>query len=239
MAVTDSGLLSPIPVDPVGSWPVGARLLEMLRFLVLTPWNAVVHREVFAAQAPLTPYYLVLLPLLLPVALVRRTTRPLVVLTLVYAAAWVALTPRDLRYLLPIWPILNVALMDAAVAWLNRVRPALRRSAHAAVVVALILAVPGWAYACYRLARQGPVPVTPEARDAYLARWVPGYDAIAWLNRRHGADYTVYTLFGYRLTYYAEGRVSGGWTGPGRYDRVLANVSEPGRLDAELHRLGA
>jgi hypothetical protein len=211
---------------------------EAVMFLLQVPWNGLVHREVFDLQAPLTPYYLIALPLLLPVAAARRTTRPLVVLGLAYAALWLV-TPRDLRYLLPLWPLLNLAVMDAAVALLARRWPTLGARPAVVLAVAVGLAAPGWLYAGYRLARQGPLPVAPVARDAYLSGAVPGYDAIAWLNRRHGSAYTVYALFGARLSYYAEGRLRGAWIGPDRYARVLRVVPDPVALDAELRRLDA
>jgi hypothetical protein len=49
----------------------------------------------------------------------------------------------------------------------------------------------------------------------------------------------VYALFGGRLTYYAEGRFTGGWIGPARFGRLLRVASDPIAVDAELRRLGA
>jgi 4-amino-4-deoxy-L-arabinose transferase-like glycosyltransferase len=213
------------------------RVPEGLWFLVLTPWNALVHRELFAWQAPLTPYYLVLLPLLPIVAVARRWARPLLLLAGAYAIAWLAVTPRDLRYLLPLWPLLNLAVMEAGACAVARSRGLVFRPA-AVLVVAAMLVAPGVAYAGYRLVRQGPLPVTPEAREAYLTRWVPGHAAIAWLNRRHGANYGVYALYGVRLTYYAEGRFHGRWIGPAPYAEIVPLVKDPAALDGALDGLG-
>jgi 4-amino-4-deoxy-L-arabinose transferase-like glycosyltransferase len=230
------GLRAPLLLAMAGgAWSL-AGIGEALGFLLRVPWSGIFHREVFGRQAPLTPYYLALLPLLLPVALIMRETRPLVLLALAYGVAWL-LTFRDLRYLLSAWPLLNLAVMAAAVAVLDRRWPGAAGRRRVAVAVALALAAPGWLYAGHRLARQGPVPVTAATRDAYLARSVDGYDAIAALNRWHGPGYTVYALNGLRLTYYAEGRLRGAWLGPARYERVLAVADDPAALDAELARL--
>jgi hypothetical protein len=223
----------------VGPWSLGlVSVGEGLAFLVRLPWDTLVHRDRFFWYPPLSPYYPLLMPFLLPVAVARRATRPVVLTALAYAVICL-LAPREPRYWLPVWPLLDVAMMAAAVAWLAPRRPVLVTRPAVVLGIALLLAVPGWAFAWQRVARQGPPPAAPAARDRFLAPRVPGYDAVAWLNRRHGADYTVYALYGARLAYYAEGRLRGAWIGPARYRQVLQRAADPAAFDAELGRLGA
>jgi len=227
------------PALATGPWSMDpAEAAEAVRSLVTLPWTWILFRERYGWLPPPNPFDLLLLPLLLPVAAARRASRPLVLVALAYATAWLA-GPRDPRYLLAVLPAVIIALMAAATAVIAPRRPALTRRPAVVLAITLLLAVPGWYFACNRLGRQGPPPTAAPTRDAYLATRVPGYEAIAWLNDEHGADYAVYALFGGRLAYHARGRFTGGWIGPARYERLLAVAADPVAFDAELGRLGA
>ncbi len=212
-----------------------ARIGEGLFFLVKVPWTAVFDRGVFHWQAPLSPYYLLLLPLCVPIALLERRTRRLVLLVAVYGLFWLT-TVRDLRFLVAVMPALNVALA-VALAESKLLAPYLKRLATP-LVTALLLA-PGPLYACYKIHKQGWPPIGAEQRTAYLARQVEGFWAIQTMNQLAGRNYTVYTLYGENLRYYAEGRFLGDWFGPARFSSIEAKLGDAGALAGELGDLGA
>ncbi|HVT61015.1 MAG TPA: glycosyltransferase family 39 protein [Thermoanaerobaculia bacterium] len=105
--------------------------------------------------------------------------------------------------------------------------------------IALACFLPGWLYAGYRLAKQGPLPVTAAARDRYLARALPIYPAIRYLNLACGPSYSLYSLHAENMAYFAAGRFLGDWTGPAAFWRVVPADGDPGALDRNLRALGA
>ncbi len=210
-------------------------VISNLDDLILVPFNAVFNRQVFNWQAPLSPFYLVLIPLLAPLALGNRGARRILILCAAYGLFWLT-TFRDVRFLLPVLPALGLALAVGAER-LATTRWAASRY-RAEVLIALILLAPGWAYGVYKTIRLGPPPVNAAAREQYLARHVVGYPAIALLNRTHGSDYTVYTLFGENLAYFAEGRFLGDRFGPARFAEIRRSLRYPRRLHKKLSDLG-
>ncbi len=229
--------------DPAASalWAVvesqADRILEGLSFLALVPWTAVFDRGVFHFQAPLSPYYLLLLPLGAPLALLEQRTRRLILLIAVYGLFWLT-TVRDLRFLVAGMPAINVALAAALARW----RPfqlAPRFRSLAMLLGAVLLLAPGVLYAGYKILEQGSLPVNREQRGAYLTRQVPGYPAVAAMNELEGRDYTVYTLYGENLRYYADGRFLGDWFGPARFSRIEAVLGDSRALAHELRSWGA
>jgi len=146
-----------------------------------------------------------------------------------YAVIFLLLPP-DARYLVAVLPLLSLALAGAVARW---------APSRLAAILAIVLFLPGWLYAGYRVWVQGPVPVTAGAREAWLARQLPVYPAIRFLNRAHGGRYTVYALHAENLIYYADGRFLGDWNGPARFGRVVPLLRQPEALWLELRRLGA
>ena len=238
---TLQGAASPQAVDAWGVLRLQAsRILGGIGFLLAVPWTAVFDRGMFHGQAPLSPFYLVLLPLCAPFALWAARTRGLMVLVAAYGLFWLT-TVRDLRFLVAAAPALDVALAatigrwtasPAATAFFGR-----RRLFTVMMTVALIS--PGWLYAAYKIHQQGAVPLTPEGRDAYLTRRVPGYEALRTIQRVEGTEYSVYALYGENLRYYADGRFLGDWFGPVRFSRVKAVLGDGRALYDELRSLGA
>ncbi len=233
-----------LPAAGAGSstlWAVvesqASRIARGLSFLALVPWTAVFDRGVFHWQAPLSPYYLLLVPLCMPEALLRRHTRRLVVLVAVYGLFWLS-TVRDLRFLVAGMPALNVALA-ATLAESKFGRSARRLRGAAMPLAAVLLLAPGVLYACYKINRQGLPPIDVEQRAAYLTRQVPGYQAIAEMNDLEGRDYTVYALYGENLRYYAEGRFLGDRFGPMKFARIEAVLGDSRALTDELEKLKA
>jgi hypothetical protein len=140
------------------------------------------------------------------------------------------LLPPDARYLVAVLPLLSLALALAVAA---------RASGRLTAALALVLVLPGWLYAGYRIWLQGPVPATAEAREEYLLWQLPVYPAIRYLNQERGDRYTVYAFHAESMQYFAAGRFLGDWSGPARYDLVIPHLHDPEALWRELRRLGA
>ena len=218
---------------PGVAWSQLSRIAEGLPFLAMVPWTAIFDRGVFHWQAPLSPWYLLLLPLCVPVALLDRHPRRLVLLVGVYGMFWLT-TVRDLRFLVAGMPALNVAL----AATLARRSPFAGRP-RAAPLLAALLVAPGVFYAGYKCWEHGWPPIGAAQRATYLSRQVPGYPAIETMNRLAGRDYTVYALYGENLRYYAEGRFLGDRFGPARYSKIEAVLGDSRALAGALDRLQA
>jgi 4-amino-4-deoxy-L-arabinose transferase-like glycosyltransferase len=197
------------------------RITSSLGNLILLPWRGVFEREVFNLQAPLSPFYLVLLPLLGPFALAMSGPRRYLLLTAAYGLFWLT-TIQDLRFFLPVLPVLGLAL-SAALARLVSAPAVVRRLPRSHMVsraLIVLMLAPGPLYAGYKILEQGPLPLGTRQREQYLARQVAGYPALAYLNHSHGEDYTVYNLWGEYLVYHADGRFLGDIYGPNRFTQV-------------------
>jgi hypothetical protein len=203
--------------------------------LLALPWRAAFDRASFHLQAPLSPYPLMLLPLVAWQALRDRRMRRWLVLIVAYAALG---TTADLRFQLPSAALFAVAGGIAVMRALDR--PRLARWARPASVAALALAIAalGPLYASYKVWRHGPPPATAAAREAFLLRELPGYRAIQLLNQRCGASYTVFAFDAENLTYYARGRFLGQRGGPYAQSLLAPLRHDPGRLDAALSGWG-
>lgn len=219
--------------QPTGGFLEG--LLSRLVTLVRLPWDLVFERWRYNGQPPYSPVYLALLPLVL--LAVWRDARPrrLLALAVAYVLACFSL-PADSRYLMPAVPLVSLAVAGALVQLLGRLGRH-RRLLTAGLCVGFLL--PGWLYGFYRVHRQGPVPLTPAQREAYLARRVPLYPAVAYLNRTKGSGYTAWGLHAEHMVYYARGRFLGDWIGPASFARVLAGRPNSEELYRRLRRLGA
>ncbi len=208
-------------------------LLQRLVRAARLSWDLVFARESYGRLPPLSPAYLAALPLLAAGAVRDARVRLWLAVAAAYALAcsWL---PRDSRYLVPVLPLVSVAVAGSlavcAGPW--------RRSRLLAWVLCLGCLLPGWLYGLYSVERNGALPVTAAQRDAFLARKVPLYPAVAWLNRTRGA-YTVWGLYAEQVTYFAGGRFCGDLVGPASYGRVLAASPTPAAFHHELRRLGA
>ncbi|HEX2252605.1 MAG TPA: hypothetical protein VHQ65_05010, partial [Thermoanaerobaculia bacterium] len=190
---------------------------------------------------PFHPALLLAAPLVLLPGVRRRGLLLAAAAVVPYGLLWFS-TGRDPRYLFPAVALLS-PLLGAGLA-----RPltlpgdgAWARSPLALAALLLVLAAPGAAYATHRLAVQGPPPTTPAARDAYLARRLPGYRPLRHLGAAGttGRGCTVYALRGGQLQYDSPCRLLGSDLGPGRYARFLPLLGAPDRLRRELAALGA
>lgn len=229
-----------------GEFPRAAGLAatwgRVLRELLRLPWDMVVARGRLGAQPPYSPLFLLLLPALAAAAVRDRRTRVLLLLAAAYAAAVLAPLP-EARYLLPLAPLLGLAAGEGAGVWMRAAR---RRGGGALpvpgswiAVFAILCLLPGWLYACYRLLRLGPVPVTAAERAEFLARELPVYPAIRYLNQACGGAYTVYALHAENMRYFAAGRFLGDWSGPAAFGDVVPPDGDPEMLSGRLRGLGA
>lgn len=201
----------------------------LIRFVRL-PWDVVFHRSAVGQQPPFSPLYLLGLPLLLAGALRDSRVRRLVAIPLVWGAVFLFLPP-DSRYLVSILPPVSLAL--AGSLWIGSTRIE-KRSLLAAVCALAFL--PGWLYAGYRIARQGPPPATAAERELYLARKLPLYPAVRQLDR---ISSTAYAFHAENMKYFYEGALYGDWIGEARYRRFFPLVETPAMLHRELRELGA
>lgn len=211
-----------------------ARPTELPRFA----WRATFDRGWFSRQAPLAPWHFVLVPLAAVFSFRDRRLLRWLLLVAVYALLW---TTHDPRFQLPSMALLALAGAGALHQAGERLPAIGRRLGRPAAAWALAagLALPGPAYAVYKLARHGPLPpVTPAARQAYLDRELAGHAAIRLLNERHGDGYTVFALHGQDLTYFADGRLLGHVLGPWHEGRVMPLVGRPAALHRELRAMG-
>lgn len=216
---------------PEGSRPVvlqtlGERLVDLARL----PWDVVFDRGRYNGQPPCSPLYLAALPFALLAAWQDPRQRRLLALAAVYGFICLGLPP-DARYLVPALPLVSLS----AAGVLGRLPS--RRLLAAALCAGCFL--PGWLYPFYRFHIQGPPPLTPAGREAYLARWQPCYPAVAFLNRTLGSGYTLWALHAENMTYYTRGRFLGDWIGRARFDRMLRDLRGPEDLQLRLRRLGA
>jgi hypothetical protein len=205
--------------------------------LLLLPWHLAFNQQLFHTEAPLNPVYFLVAPLLIIGALKNHHIRWLSTVAVAYLLFWF-FSFQISRYLLPILPMLSLAAM-ATVDHLigDRIR---RHALQVLLVIGATFALlfPGWAYALYRIDRNGLPPATTEQRDAFLSRVHLPYEAISYLNRLHGNDYVLYVLYAEDMAYFVNGFFLGDWFGPARYSRVLSKFSSGAALYDELKAMG-
>jgi 4-amino-4-deoxy-L-arabinose transferase-like glycosyltransferase len=241
-------------VDPLAlAGDVAVRLLRL-------PWDAVFARSRLGGYPPYSPVFLLAMPALVAGALARRRVRALLLAAAGYTVVILAVLP-DARYLLVALPLVCLAVGDCLawpLAWLASRRPfahlaspvpfsglAGRRppdeglvNARAALL-ALAIFLPGWGYSLFSLYRLGPVPVTPAEREAFLARKLPLFSSIRYLDRACGSAYTLYAIHAENMVYLAAGRFLGDLTGPAAYRLVIPADGDAEVLYRRLRSLGA
>ena len=209
--------------------------LAMVRDLVRVPWDSWMERGRFHHQAPLSPFFVLWVPWGVWLAAASPLGRRLLFLSLAFGLFWTT-TEQDLRILIPILPILSLATASSLEPLADRLRPgAWARSAT--VAAGLLFLAPGWLFAVYQCAQQGPLPTDAASRTAFLSREVPGFAELEVLRRGHGDDFTVYAFYGEHLRHVCAGRLLGDWFGPDNYERILGAGSDAESLHRELAAL--
>jgi hypothetical protein len=219
--------------------PLVPRVVRWLRL----PWDVIFERRSYNRQPPFSPVCLAAIPLMAFGALRDARVRFLLAVTVAYAFVFTWL-PLDSRYLVPVLPLVSLAVASSVAVLVAMILARARRwpglaSRRLAWGLALACLLPGWLYAVYRITRLGPLPLTQEARETYLARNLPLYPALAWLNRTRGSAYTLWALRAEDMVFFADGRFLGDWIGPASFGRVLDGLQGPADLHGRLRRLGA
>ncbi|HXO41543.1 MAG TPA: glycosyltransferase family 39 protein, partial [Thermoanaerobaculia bacterium] len=214
---------------------VAVRLLRL-------PWDAVFARSRLGGYPPYSPVFLVAMPALLAGALARRRVRLLLLAAAGYTVVILAALP-DARYLLAVLPLVCLAVGDSLAWLLELVARASRADAgwvkSRAALLALAISLAGWGYSLFSLYRLGPVPVTPAGREAFLARKLPLFSSIRYLERACGSAYTLYAVHAENMVYLAAGRFLGDLTGPAAYRLVIPADGDAELLYRHLRALGA
>jgi hypothetical protein len=208
----------------------GVKAVSPLSALTL-PWDLVFRRETFNWQPPVSPVYLVALPLSLFAAIRDERLRRMLLFILAYVLFALSL-PRESRFFLPILPLVSVAAGAGGALLLPRTRRPLLAGA------VFVLLLPGWFYVAWHLRRLGPLPVSAGQRNEFLSRRLPAYPAIRYMNRTRGRNYTMYAFHAENMVYFAEGRFLGDWFGPASFEKVLPSGATPEALHSRLRALG-
>jgi len=193
-------------------------------------WDMTFRRHDAGGLPPFSPAFVVGLP----VALVGAWHRPTLRRLLPLAVGYVLLAPVQAHYFLGIAPLWSVLTGAAAAALVDRGR----EGGRVLMVVALILAFGGEAYAVYRVHRLGLPPATDADRARLLAEEQPLYPAAAFLNGV-GRSVVVYGVGAENMVDYFMGTLLGDFNGPASYARIEARVRARGSVAAALDEIGA
>ncbi len=203
---------------------------ENLGRLATLPWDVVARRERVGGLPPLSPAYLLGFPWMLAAAWRHRELRWLLALVVAFVGVFPVL-PADVRYLVIVLPVSGLAMA------IGIERLAVRGTLVTAALLVLLL-LPGWLYAGYRLAIQGPLPTDHASREAFLARRVPLYAAVARINQQLRPGDAVYGLHAEQVRDYVRGAFMGDFYGPHRYAVVTGLLADPRALHAKLQSWG-
>lgn len=202
--------------------------------LVTLPWDGVFGRERFHFEAPLSPWYLLMIPLLVWAVWDWRRSRhsertdagiPWLVIVGVYGLFWLT-TQGEIRFWLPALPLLHLPVALA----LRRAPP---NRTQALATASVLLLAPGIVYGVYKVVDLGPLPLSEDTRRAHLTKHVPGYDAIDFLNQLDEPG-GVYGLHAERLRHYSERPFVGDFFGPDRFSSIERLTNRPNDLRRAL-----
>jgi Dolichyl-phosphate-mannose-protein mannosyltransferase len=193
-------------------------------------WDMTFRRHDAGGLPPFSPAFVAGLP----VALVGAWHRPPLRRLLPLAVGYVLLAPVQAHYFLGIAPLWSVLTGAAAAALVDRGR----EGGRVLMVVALILAFGGEAYAVYRVHRLGLPPAADADRARLLAAEQPLYPAAAFLNGV-GRSVVVYGVGAENMVDYFTGTLLGDFNGPASYPRIEARVRARGSVAAALDEIGA
>ncbi|MEO6324108.1 MAG: phospholipid carrier-dependent glycosyltransferase [Thermoanaerobaculia bacterium] len=213
-----SGLFGASPWQ-VGTIGPGFSFFRVLRL----PWDLTFAREHVNFQPPYSPLFMLSLGATLVAAPRNRRAAFLSALAVGYFICF-AFLPPDSRYLIPLLPLACVAGASAVARW-KRLSVAL-----AGVSMAVFAAYAGW-----RIARLGPPPTHPAARQRVLEREIPELRA---LSRREPGPVTV--CGAEQLQYFGggEGLLLGDVVGPYASERIVGGARDSADLARRLLALG-
>jgi hypothetical protein len=165
-------------------------------------------------QLPYTPWFYLLLPLLVWACFRIPRLRVIGAIAVGYLTLF---SPFDPRFFLPSAAIFSL-VGGVGLACFPR-----RFMDRFTLPIALLLLAPTMYWTAGEFRRRGLFPVTEESRSRYLSDFVPGYSQVELLNRLHGDRYTVYTIGMDQAHYFPEGRMVGDRIGPYRNSLVTAS----------------
>jgi hypothetical protein len=186
-------------------------------------WDITFARERLNMQPPYSPLFAVAMLITLIAATRDRRAAFLSATCAGYIAIFTFL-PQDSRYLLPLLPLISITAAMTVAPMLNR---------RLAIALCFVSVAPGVAYAAYRLARQGPPPLTPAQRQQYLEKHIPEFRAL----ERHGPG-RIYVCGAEQLKLFGGDELLGDVAGPYGYAAVLgasANAEQLARTLAGSH----
>ena len=203
------------------------------------PWHLAFRQQSFNTEATGNPLFFLLMPVLLPFALLDRRVLGLCAVIGVYLLVWF-FGSQEMRYLVAVFPLISLGFA-AALTTLLQAAPVRRLGPPVlvTVIVFAVVAYPGWRHGLVWARTFGLPPVTPVDRDRFLSRRLPTYPAYRFLNARNGQHYALYAFEDQFMAYYCDGTFMGDIAGPGRYARVKARFGDGRALYGELRSLGA
>jgi 4-amino-4-deoxy-L-arabinose transferase-like glycosyltransferase len=193
--------------------------------LVTLPWHLAFHQGRFMAEAPLSPIYLFVLPLIVIVAIKSKRIAGLVAMAGCFTLLWFV-SIQLVRYLMPALPLFCLAASASVDRVLVRAGIFENRTVHklALAVVCMACFSQSWLFAIEKMRLQGPIPVTTTERESYLSQRIQSYPVCKRLNEIHGRNYRLYSIFEGRIAYFLDGTYMGMQYGPASYDRIGAQL---------------
>jgi hypothetical protein len=156
--------LSGSPLFPFLGHSEWAPFRQEPRLNLMLLWDLTFDRKCVNFQPPYSPLFAAGVL----IAMVKRHW--IAALCIVYFVIF-AFLPQDSRYLMPLIPLVSIVAAGAVP----------ERWRRAAAIVAI---APAFAYAAFRIAKQGPPPIDAAQRAAYIESRIPEYRA---LQQAHGA----------------------------------------------------
>jgi hypothetical protein len=136
-------------------------------------WNITFAREWINMQPPYSPLFAIAFLITLAASFRHRSAAFIAAIVVGYIAIFTFL-PQDSRYLMPLIPLVSIVAARVMASWLDT----RRRGATIATALSLLFIAPAFAYAGYRLAKQGMPPATEAQRHRYLEQRIPTYRAL-------------------------------------------------------------
>jgi len=207
-------------------WVNSVGLPKTATNFLLLPLRVVDQPRRFSSETSRGLFFLIVVwPLAWVVAAWDPSVRWWTCWAVAYTLFWFA-SAQFLRYWLPALPLIALALSES-VAWFaaRLTESRLVQGALWAAPIMLSLAVaPAYFWVAARA--RGAAPTSPEGRQAYLQRHLPGYRGAEFVNRFSGPGDTAYIVNGNYLTYYLRPRVTGFLPGIG-FDPATAALVWP------------
>jgi hypothetical protein len=185
-------------------------------------WDITFDRGRVNWQPPYSPLFAIALWIAIVAAFRDRRAAFVAAISIGYALLFPFL-PQDSRYLLPLLPLVSVT----AATWI-----AARMSREATLALAIVAIVPAFAYAGYRIVRQGAPPLRASARRDYLEAHVPEFRAL-----EHRGSGRVLVCGGEQLQDYGRGSLVGDVIGVFPEPRIFGASGTPAELAAQLRAL--